>query len=427
MYIHRELEYKIRSCLDMPEIIAILGARQVGKTTLLQNMFQNNPKCKMITFENHDLLSLFQEDIDSFVRLYVAPYEVIIIDEFQYAFEGGRNLKFIYDTQPGKKIIISGSSSLELTHQATKFLVGRIFQFQLFPLSFYEFLSFNDKIGYENLLTKLMFDVQKSINLLDHELPLLTPAVANRFSRHVDDFIIYGGFPRVATSANIDEKKLVLDNIIETYLLKEIRDILHRSDDIEIKKLSRYLSLRIAQYLQYNDISQALGIYHNKVLEFINILEKTYLVDLIEPFYSNKLLEITKSKKVFFADTGFRNALIQNFQDLALRTDKGALCESFVFAELQKFGIGLKYWRTKSKAEVDLILEVNNKPIPIEVKSKLVKPSMTKSLISFINKYSPPIAIIFSKDFLHIKKYNDTNIYFLPFFLVGSIKNISIP
>lgn len=418
MYVNRNLERKITAYLKTPEIIAILGARQVGKTTLLQNMFKNHPGCKFITFEDREILSLFQEDISSFSKLYLSKFDILVIDEFQYAREGGQKLKLLFDTVPNKKIIISGSSSLDLTKQATKYLVGRIFQFQLYPFSFYEFLSFKDEEGYQSIIRELINKIQHTIASKREILPKLSSTIKNRFSKLVDEFILYGGFPRAAISDDGQEKKIVLKNIFSTYLLKEIRDILNLSEDFEIEKLAKYLGLKISNLIQTEDISNFVGVHHKKTKHLLNILEKTYIINLLDPYFTNKLLEISKSKKIFFSDTGFRNSIIQNFQCLSLRPDRGALFENFVFSELMKGELNSKYWRTKSKAEVDLVLEINSEVIPVEIKSNISKPTLQKSLISFINKYNPEIAFIFSSDYYDIRKFENTIVYFLPFFLI---------
>ncbi len=425
MYVNRDLEKKIESYLHTPEIIALLGARQVGKTTLLKNLFEKRPNCNFITFEDREILTMFQEDINSFSKLFLSKCDILIIDEFQYAREGGQKLKFLFDTVPNKKIIISGSSSLDLTKQATKFLVGRIFQFKLHPFSFYEFLSFRDEEGYQNVLKKLINQVKQTIASKKESLPELSSTIRIRFSRFVDEFIVFGGFPRASIAEDFEEKQIVLKNIFSTYLLKEIRDILNLSDDFEIEKLAKYLALKISNPIQMDELSNFIGVHIKKTRQLLNILEKTYIISLINPYFSNKLLEISKSKKIFFSDTGFRNSIIQNFQDIFLRPDKGALFENFVFSEITKGELEIKYWRTKSKAEVDFILEINSKIIPVEIKSNISKPTLQKSLVSFIKKYKPEIAFVFSSNYYDSRKFENTVIYFLPFFMIKVILELS--
>jgi hypothetical protein len=156
MYITRDLEEKIRSYLDKPEIIAIIGPRQSGKTTLMKEIFKSLSKAVYIDFEDRDTLSLFNNDIKSFYELHVMNADYLFIDEFQYAKEGGQKLKYLFDTHK-LKIIISGSSVLDLTHQAIKFLVGRIFIFYLYPFNFGEYLRFRDFSLFKNIYADIKF------------------------------------------------------------------------------------------------------------------------------------------------------------------------------------------------------------------------------------------------------------------------------
>nr|MBC8384684.1 ATP-binding protein [Candidatus Cloacimonadota bacterium] len=313
MYIKRELEKTITKYLHTPEIIAVLGTRQVGKTTLLKNLFENKPDCKFITFEDREILAMFQEDLDSFKKFYLSQNKFLVIDEFQYAKEGGQKLKFLFDTVPNKKIIISGSSSFDLTKQAIKYLVGRIFQFQLHPFSFYEFLSFKDSEGLDLILSPIVQKIRENIFRKKEKLPEFSASMKNRFSKYINEFVIFGGFPRVALAEDFEEKQTILNNIFSTYLLKEVREILNLSDDFKIEKLAKYLALNISGLLQIEDISNFVGTNHKKTIQLMNILEKTFIVEFLNPFYTNKLLEIIKSKKVFVSDTGFRNSIIHNF------------------------------------------------------------------------------------------------------------------
>ena len=157
MYINRFLEKQIQKYLNTREIIAVTGARQCGKTTLLTHVFQNLKKAIFIDFEDREKLELFETDIEAFIKLYIKDYEYLFIDEFQYAKEGGKKLKYIYDKYK-TKIIVSGSSSSELSIHSIQYLVGRIFIFQLNPLSFGEFLSYKNK----KLFTEIYFEENHS-------------------------------------------------------------------------------------------------------------------------------------------------------------------------------------------------------------------------------------------------------------------------
>src|SRR3989344_1250764 len=150
MYINRFLEKELLKYAHKKEIIAVVGPRQCGKTTLLKHIFNSLKRAVFIDFEDRETLELFNDDIKSFVEIYVKGNDYLFIDEFQYAKEGGKNLKYIYDNCK-IKIFISGSSATELSIQSVKFLVGRIFVFTLYPLSFEEYLNYKEPVLYNSI------------------------------------------------------------------------------------------------------------------------------------------------------------------------------------------------------------------------------------------------------------------------------------
>jgi predicted AAA+ superfamily ATPase len=336
MYVKRELEEKILSVIDTKEIIAIFGARQCGKTTMLMKMFSNNKNCNFISFEDRTLLRLFNENTDDFVTIHLLPFKILIIDEFQYASKGGEKLKYIYDLYPDKKIIITGSSSADLTIQAVKYLVGRIFIFYLFPFSVSEHFSYSLENGMIEVYNNYRKNIIEMLKRRDNKLPEIPTIVSNILNKNIEEIILYGNFPKVVTSKKIEVKKLVLKNIINTYLLREIRDILQLTEDDLIEKTAKYLALKTGTILQIENAANFLNISRRKVEHFIQILEKTFIIKNIPPFYTNKLLELSKAKKVFMQDSGFRNSLVDDFRNLEMRPDKGSLNENFVFSEFEK-------------------------------------------------------------------------------------------
>ena len=181
MYVKRDLEDKIFRYLDSPEIIAVLGARQVGKTTLLKQIYQNVPESKVfLDFEDPEILELFEEDIKAFARLYVEGNRFVFIDEFQYSQDGGRKLKFLYDRYHQKtKFLISGSSSLEISLKTVSFLVGRIFVFELYPFSFEEVLRAKDP---------------KLARLFSEET-ILPSSLHKKLRSFFEEYSLYGGYP----------------------------------------------------------------------------------------------------------------------------------------------------------------------------------------------------------------------------------------
>ena len=395
MYIKRELEGTIRKYLTAPEIIAIVGARQVGKTTLLKHIQEEVKDSTFITFEDVETRALFDRDIKSFAELHVKPFRYIFIDEFQYAKHGGQSLKYIYDTVKNKKIFISGSSILDLTVKAVKHLVGRIFSFTLYSLTFKEYLSYKD----QNLYKYYQQSISKKLDTV----------IVEKLSFLLKEFIIYGGYPRVVIAKNEEEKQEVLKSIFNIYLLRDVRDILGLVDDYKMLSLVRALSLQIGNVISYEELSTITQQGRPVLKKYLNLLEKTYIVHLLKPYFTNKRTELVKNPKVYFYDSGLRNAVINDFKKMDLRQDKGVLYENFIFTELIKNNFTLKYWRTKSKAEVDFIV---NDRVPVEVKSSLSKPAIAKSLYSFIEKYHPDNAFIFNENIFELVRVNDTPVQF---------------
>lgn len=381
MYVERDLASKIRQYLSAPEIIAVVGARQAGKTTLLKHLQAGIQDSSFLTFEDIEIRELFDLDIKSFIELYIKPARVIFIDEFQYSKRGGPGLKFIYDTVPDRKLIISGSSSLDLTIKAVKQLTGRILSFTLYPFSFREVLRSKDE-----RLSKLF---ESTLEFGPVEPPLL-----QRLQKYFQEFVVYGGYPRVATAQNDEEKKEILRNIFQVYLLRDVKDILGFVDDYKILSLVKALALQAGQAISYDELGNLTQQNTSVVKKQINFLEKTYVASLLRPYFRNKRTELVKNPKVYFFDTGLRNAVIKDFKPVNERQDKGALYENCVFSELMKKDRQVKYWRTKSKAEVDFVVDDQ---IPLEVKSGLAKPLVGKSLYSFMAKYQPERAFILNE------------------------------
>lgn len=397
MYIERDIESTIKKYLSIPEIIAVVGARQVGKTTLLEHIQKDIKNSLFITFEDADVRTLFNRDIKAFVSLYIAPYKYIFLDEFQYAKDGGRSLKFIYDTVKNKKLFVSGSSILELTVGAVKHLTGRIISFTLYPLTYQEFLSYRDPELYEYYQ---QIGRKKRLDSI----------MADRFYSLIEEFIIYGGYPRIVISKSNEEKQDVLKNLLNIYLLKDVRDILGLTDDYKMFNLIKALSLQIGNIISYQELSTITQQAFPTVKRYLNLLEKTYIIQMVKPFFTNKRTELVKNPKIYFYDTGLRNAVLGDFKKLSIRHDKGVLLENFIFKELVKKNHSLKYWRTKSKAEVDFI--VNDK-IPLEVKSRLSKPLIEKSLLSFIDKYHPAHAYVFNENIFDAVRVQNSTVHFL--------------
>ena len=415
MYIKRHLEKTIREYLNKPEILAIIGPRQSGKTTLLKHIFKSLKKAVFVDFEDRDTLNLFNNDIKAFYNLHVKDARYLFIDEFQYAREGGQKLKFLYDTFQ-IKIIISGSSVLDLTHQAVKFLVGRIFIFHLYPLTFEEYIAFRHNDLYHSVFLETKRKIDNYLYHNTKKISRISDELIREIYQMYKEYAIFGGYPRVALAKKRDEKITVLRNIHNTYFLREIRDILQLSTEIELQKLIKALSLQIGSIARYNELSQLTSLNYASLIRHLNVLEKTFVVKIISPFCTNKRVEIAKAPKIYFWDNGVRNIAIDNFQSLDERIDRGHLNENFVAGELIKKEQNVNYWRTKAHAEIDFVLDKGDKKIVLEVKSTLNSRKVGKALISFIDKYQPYRIIVLSENFLCFDQNRD--IAYLPIFFI---------
>lgn len=413
MYIYRRLESQLSPFLKRREAIAIIGPRQAGKTTFIEHLADQlrnkNKRIKFITFENRSDLQLFNESIDDFKEL-IKSYDFVVIDEFQYAQGGGQKLKYLYDTLKGVKFIISGSSSLELTFQTGKYMVGRLLEFEMLPFSFREFLSSKDKdlaniLENKNILNIAKFNIKNGFGA----------EINRRLASLLEEYVVWGGYPAVVLVKNYVEKQKILEGIVDKYLLKDVQDLLHLSAKDEIGHLSKLLAAQIGNMIKYEELSVSAGLTHKDVKKYLDVLRGTYIADTIKPFYTNKRTELVKNPKVYFFDLGLRNFLLTDFRKIADRQDTGAVMENYAYVLLRRLYpmTDLKYWRTKSKAEVDFVIESERRILPIEIKygSKKI---IGKSLHSFIEKFNPPVAIILTKDYLGEEKISKTKVKFIP-------------
>lgn len=408
-YIPRELEAKIQPFLSRREVLAIAGARQVGKTTFLQHLFDGLQKTKkktaFLTFEREKDLALF-ENIEDF-KDYYNGYDVVFIDEFHYAKEGGKKLKYLFDTTK-TKFIISGSSSLELTFPTGKYLVGRMAKFILHPFSFREFLLAKDE-KLAGLLNSRFQDIFKQFN----QKRAFGEALNFRFEKYLEEYVLFGGYPAVVLAKTQDEKKKIIEGILENYLLRDIKALLNLKTQTELLKMATFLAGQIGNLLNYQELSNVSGLSYKTVLDHLVVLEQTFTLNLLKPFYRNPRTELVKTPKIFFVDTGFRNYLLSDFRPFEQRNDVGSLVKNFAFSQLARKDLQAHFWRSKSKAEVDFVLQKNSGIIPIEIKySKTASPG--KSFSSFLEKFSPKKGYFLSRGLPNIKTIKQTKIFSAP-------------
>jgi len=390
MYIKRKIEDDILRYLDRPEILAIVGPRQCGKTTTLRKIYAGLTNAVFLTFEDQDILSLFENDIKQFADTYLTGKKYALIDEFQYAKNGGKLLKYLYDTRQ-TKIIISGSSAIDLTIKAIKFLVGRVFVINMNQFDFYEYLLSQDK-NFAGIYEK------NKINLMPAGEPKkknqLAPEQLAALEKHYQNYAIWGGYPRVALAAATEEKKEILKNIYNTYFLRDVRNTLGLIDDFKLAKLIKALSLQAGGMIEYNELSRISEFSAPTLKKYLNFLAKTYICDFIAPFYKNKRKEIVKNKKIYFFDAGLRNAVINDFRGLDSRPDAGSLIENAFWMQAVKKQHPCQFWRNKNKNEIDFIIDLGeNKIAAVEIKQSRDK--CQKLPAAFTKEYKQAVPYCF--------------------------------
>jgi len=426
----RDLITKIEPYLSRREFLSIVGPRQCGKTTFLEILKEHLAKehkvhaelISSITFEDRRLLSQFEADPISFISSYrvkeTADTHFLMIDEFQYARDGGQKLKLIYDTAKNIKIIVTGSSSIEIKSNVAKFMVGRLLGFELHPFNFAEYLQTRDP-RLENLCRQHNGKVDSWLfEGRDFEIKSGPDVIFEEMVPHFEDFCIWGGYPGVALSKNPVEREKVLGDIYNGYILKDIKTLLELATENNLYLLSKVLATQVGNIISYQNLGQASQLNYRQLKKHLNILKETFICRKVRPFFKNKQKELSKNPKVYFYDLGFRNNLLENMNSLDKRPDAGAMIENAVFVRLNELCQGghyLNFWRTKAGAKVDFILQVKSKVVPIEVKySPFRKDQISKSLASFINSFKPESAVVLTKNYWGSTDRNGTAIRFIP-------------
>lgn len=419
-YIPRKLTQELIKHLPSRQIFAVLGPRQAGKTTLFNILQEYLKKKKKISpqnifyfsFEDSEIRDQFNRNSKEFVSRRIenlSSRAYFFFDEYHWAKEGGQKLKLLFDLfSPQVKFFITGSSSMELTFQTGKFLVGRVFYFHLYPFSFEEFLITKEK--------EVFSAYQETRALIKNFTFLPKPTIfENKIASYFEDFCLFGGYPEVSKTRELETKQLILKSIINTYLEKDIRSLLLIEDLEGYRKLLGLLGAQIGNLVSYNQLSSDSGLDFKLVKKYLALLEETYVVRKVRPFYRNLSSELRKNPKLYFIDSGLRNSLLGNFAPLEGRVDKGSLVENFVFSQFIKEGIVPNFWRTKGKAEVDFVFFKENKIIPVEVKFQpLKKPTFSRSFLSFISTYEPEVAVVLTKGFSYALKRGKTKVVFAP-------------
>ena len=357
----RKLVEELVKYLYSKEAIVIYGARQVGKTSLLKYLIENHIKENIFYFdlELKELLDLCNKGPEEVYKYLLQKDAVensriyLIIDEIQYLEDPSNLIKILHDHYPNIKLLVSGSSTFEIKKKFRQSLAGRIVSFELYSLSFEEFLIFKEKPY------RLSENNSEAIN---RELVELA-----------EEYIRFGGYPQIVLENSEEKKKVYLSQIINTYIRKDIRDIGNIRDISSFNKLLEVLASQSGQLLNVLELSNTLGINRITVCEYLDLLENTFVIKRIRPFHKNLRSELTKNPKVFILDTGMMHLLwLKEFPKVVF----GNSFETFVFLELVKSGKHISFWRTTNRQEVDFIVD-NKKLYAIEAKCNFKDPSST--------------------------------------------------
>lgn len=373
--ITRTLAERIRNKIGKGKAIMVIGPRQVGKTTLIRNEL-NNQDLAFFDGDDPTVRNLLDSPNTEKIRSLIGNKQVVFIDEAQRINGIGLTLKIITDQFKDVQLWISGSSSFTLAHELNEPLTGRKWQYEMYPISWEEF--------------------QNHVGFLKAEQSLSTR-------------LIYGFYPDVIN--NPGEEKEILKNLVDSYLYRDILSYAEIRKPEVLEKLVQALALQIGSEVNYNELSQIVGVDKNTIQRYINILEKGYVIFKLPSYSSNIRNEIKKNKKIYFYDNGIRNMIIGNFNDINLRQDKGGLWENFLISERIKqneYKITLAksyFWRTTQQQEVDYVEEINQEVFGYEFKwNPRKKVKLPKTFIEKYNARQKVINIENFREFVTIKK-----------------------
>lgn len=330
--IQRSMQPILEKWLFRGKILILYGARQVGKTTL----------CKALMASLGDEATYFNCEISSVqlglsvkepqaLKRFVGSKKMIVLDEAQNVPDIGLVLKLLIDTFPDMQIIATGSSSFDLANRTAEPLTGRALHFTIYPLSYGE--------------------MGQAFNLGERRA-------------HLDYFLRFGMYPEVAFASE-EDASMLLDSLSSSYLFKDILTYENLKKADVLVGLLRLLAMQIGNLVSYHELANQLKISSATVERYIDLLEKAFVIFRLSPFSRNLRNEIGKKNKIFFYDIGIRNSLIQQYQPIELRTDKGAIWENFIIVERLKFlqSRGLRpnqyFWRTQEQVEIDYLEDAN--------------------------------------------------------------------
>jgi len=365
--IKRELQNIILNLVGKGKAIIILGARQVGKTTMLEKMFSDDRKVLWLNGDEPEVQTLFEHVSSERLRAIIGDKELIVIDEAQNIDNIGMKLKLITDNIKEVQIIATGSSSFELANKLNEPLTGRKWEYNFFPV------SFKEMVGHHGYL--------KELGMLKHRL-------------------IFGYYPEVVSFPGLEKK--TLNELLNSYLYKDLLKWGRLQKADKIIRLLQALAFQVGNEVSYSELGKIVELDKQTVEKYIQLLEQAFVVFRLGAFSRNLRKELSRSKKIYFYDNGIRNSLINNFAPMDLRQDKGALWENFLMSERVKFlnysdtWVNSFFWRTYDQQEIDYIEEADGELFAWEFKWN--KNSKKKIPKLFLNEYNVKEAKIITPD-----------------------------
>ena len=309
------------------KVIAVLGPRQVGKTTLLSQLSIPSTETLWLNCDNIDDSQVLEGQTTTGLQQLVGNKRYVVIDEAQRVKNIGLTLKMMADTFRDRvQVVVTGSSSLELSNQIYEPATGRIFEYRLYPFSLAELSQH--------------YSVREERRLLEQRL-------------------IYGCYPEVVTHP--DHAKRILTTIASNYLYKDLLSYNGIRKPEVLSRLLQALAMQVGEQVSYNELSRLIGIDRATVESYIDLLEKCFVIFRLPSYSGNLRTELRHNRKIYFYDNGIRNAILSNFAPLNLRTDAGALWENMMLSERVKHNAyrqsyaQIYFWRTQAQAEIDFV------------------------------------------------------------------------
>ena len=415
--IKRRLYKDLKEHLSKKEISLIIGPRQAGKTTLMmmlkEYLTKNNEPNLFFNLDIGNDLFYFQSQAKLLKKIELEldnKRGFIFIDEIQRKENAGLFLKGLFDMDLPYKFIVSGSGSLELKEKIHESLAGRKRVFKLNTLSFEEFVNYKTNEKYKGKLNDYFkIESENVITLLE-------------------EYLSFGGYPRVVLENKIIEKRKYINEIYSSYIEKDISFLLNVQRIDAYEMLIKVLAGQIGRLVNHSEISNTIGISAVTLKNYLWYSEKTFITRRITPFFTNLRKEITKSPVYYFFDAGLRNFIINVFNIESINYENfGYVFENFVLSllleKIKDTSSKVNYWRTKDKSEVDFIINTGSRIIPFEVKYKNNKKiPIGRSLHNFIAKYDPGDAFIITPKSKSSIKIKNTWVRIIPFWELYNIK-----